>query len=54
MSTCRQAIAARRKSRIDPRYKTLKSGDAVTNKRRLEARVKREKELAIRKGRKKK
>ena len=53
MSTCSQAIAARRKSRIDPRYKGLKSGDATTNKRRLEDKMKREKDRAIRKGKKK-
>lgn len=50
MSTCKQATAARRKSRINPRYKRLKSGDAAVNKRRLEARMSREKERQIRKG----
>ena len=52
MSTCKQAIAARRQSVIDPRYKGLKSGDAAVNKRRLEARMSREKERQIRKGKK--
>ena len=53
MSTAKQAIAARRKSRIDPRYKGLKSGDAAINKRRLEAKVNREKERMGRKAFKK-
>lgn len=53
MSTCRQAIAARRKARVDPRFKRLKSGDAVINKHRLEAKLKREKERMGRKAFKK-
>ena len=51
MSICQQAIASRRKSRIDPRYKSLKVGDAAVSRRRLEAKVRREHERSMRKRR---
>lgn len=50
MSVTQQANAARRKARIDPRYKGLKSSDAAVSKRRLEAKVRREQERKQRKG----
>ena len=52
MSTCRQAIAARRKSAIDVRYRGLKSGDVAISRRRLEAKINREKTRAGRKAKK--
>jgi hypothetical protein len=39
MSTCRQAIAARRKARNDPRYKALKSGDAAVRAARYAQKI---------------
>ena len=50
MSTARQAIAARRMARIDPRYRGQKSHDATVSKRRLDAKIHREKMRAARKG----
>ena len=52
MSICQQAIAMRRKARIDPRYKSLKVGDAAVSRRRLEAKVRREHERSMRKHKK--
>lgn len=37
MSTCRQAIRARRKARIDPRYIKTKRGDAAVRARKQRA-----------------
>ena len=53
MSTCRQAIAARRKACIDIRYKARKFGDATVSKHRLEAKVRRELDRQRRKRRSK-
>lgn len=52
MSITQQAIAARRRARTDIRYKGLKSADAATSKRRLDAKVKREQERKQRKSKK--
>jgi len=52
MSTARQAIARRRKARIDPRYKGQKFGDAAVSQRREEAKVRRERERLGRKSKK--
>ena len=48
MSTCRQAIAARRKARTDVRYKRLKFSDAGVSSRRLEAKIRRERDRQMR------
>lgn len=50
MSIARQAIAARRKARVDPRYKGLKFGDAAVSKNRLDAKIRRERERDVRAG----
>ncbi len=52
MSAARQAIAARRKARTDPRYKGQKFGDATVSRRRLEAKIRREHERLQRKSKK--
>lgn len=52
MSTCQQAIAARRKARSDIRYKGQKFGDAAVSRRRLEAKIRREYERQMRSKRK--
>ena len=54
MSTARQAIAARRKARTDPRYKGQKFGDAAVSGLRLEAKIRREYERDRRKAKAKK
>lgn len=53
MSTARQAIAKRRTARIDPRYRGQKSADAAVSRRRLEAKISREMDRKLRKGKKK-
>lgn len=53
MSAQAQAKAARRKARIDPRYKSGKSADAATRARRYAITVERQKQMAQRKVSKK-
>ncbi len=53
MSTARQAIRRRKQARIDTRYRTQKTGDAETSRRRLEAKVLRERAMAARSRRRK-
>lgn len=53
MSVAAQAIAARRKARIDPRYARLASRDAIARERKFKAMLQRQKDMAARKGAKK-
>jgi hypothetical protein len=52
MSVSRQAIAARRKARYDPRYSRLASRDAATMARKQRDTLERAKVMTMRKGRK--
>ena len=48
MSTCRQAIATRRKARRDLRYRKLKNSDPIVVARRQEVKVRRERDRQLR------
>ncbi len=50
MSTCKQAMAARRKGKHDPRYKKLRNKDAATQEAKLKKKIENEKIRAQRKG----
>ncbi len=50
MSVTQQAIAARRRARMDSRYKGLKTRDAATSRRRAEVKLRREQERKQRKS----
>jgi len=54
MSVAQQAIAARRKARVDKRYAKLASRDAQARARRYAAMVQKQKDMTLRKGLKKK
>jgi len=50
VSVAKQAIAARRKSRFDPRYARQASKDAATMARKQREKMERVKLMALRKG----
>jgi hypothetical protein len=52
MSAARQAIAARRKARFDPRYSRLANRDAATMARKQREKLERVKMMTMRKGKK--
>lgn len=52
MSIAKQAIAARRKSRFDPRYAKQANKDVATAQRKLREKVERIKLMSMRKGKK--
>ncbi len=54
MSTCRQAVRARKKARLDPRYRKLKIMDKATSARRQATKVARERDRMLRQYKRKK